>query len=209
MIIQCPECGEKVSDKVKKCPHCGVRLKNKSYAGLIYTFLALIIVLVLGGIFYFKYLQHQHEEDKFETAMHSNDVGVLQDYIDLNPDAPESKINAVKKRLEVLKIVEDEWYDAAETQSRPALQSFIRKHPDSQFAESARIMIDSIDWQTAKRQNTEMSYKTYMEHHRDGQYYYDAETAIDNLAAQRQAEEERQRAIDDSLDAAKDKIFQP
>jgi len=29
MLINCPECGKKISDKTTKCTHCGYPLKNE------------------------------------------------------------------------------------------------------------------------------------------------------------------------------------
>jgi hypothetical protein len=50
-LIKCKECGKEVSSEAKKCPHCGKKLKTSSLGkGILYVFLILIGLIVLGAI---------------------------------------------------------------------------------------------------------------------------------------------------------------
>lgn len=210
MVIQCPECGEKVSDSAKKCPHCGYKLvKPRSFKGLIIALIVIIVAMIIAGICYVKYLQYEHEETAYEQILQSSDVEEVKSYLLDHEEELGSRANAVKKHLEELQFLESEWIEASEANTRSALQTFIRRHANSMHVEEAKMKIDSIDWQTARRQDTESAYRMYMNHHGDGQYYYDAEAAIDNIQQKREEEAKRQQAIDDSLDAAIEEVFQP
>lgn len=91
-LINCPECGKEISDKVKACPHCGYPLveesidpsipkpqqvevtgvridKNKSKKIIIYV--AGFLVLALIGFFLFKYLSEQKAQKEYETSFNN------------------------------------------------------------------------------------------------------------------------------------------
>lgn len=201
MVINCPECGGKVSDKASKCPHCGVRIRKRSYAWLIYLSVIAVVVGIACGYFYFQEQKKNMGQHKFEMVMQSNNIDEMQEFLDLNPNTPESQRKALEKKIAQLSIVENDWKDAVERCSRSALERFVHRYPNDSHVHEAKIMIDSLDWIAAKRQDTEESYTTYMEHHSNGNYYYDAHNALRRLRDEREEAERRMQAMSDSIDA--------
>ena len=199
MLIICPECGNKVSDQARKCPHCGVRLKKRSYAWLIYILILAVICLCAGTYFYFQQSKRDRMEERLEYILECDNAEEMQEYLDLNPELPESKRKVIERKIAQLNIVSDAWNDAVGSESRSALMAFIRKFPNDKHVHEANIMIDSLDWLTAKRANTEDAYQTYMEHHPDGGFNYDAHNAMKKLREEREEAERRSQALSDSI----------
>lgn len=209
MIINCPECGGKVSDKARKCPHCGVRIKKRSYAWLIFFVVMLIIIACAGGWIWYEQSKKDYQLEKFERVLESDDIELMQDYLDLNPNATEAQKQVLKSKIAKLQIVLDDWNDATRRMSRTALEAFIHNHPESEHVMEAKNMIDSLDWQTAKKENTEHGYRMYMDRHSNGQYFYDANDAINKLreARERAEMDARFANISDSIDKMVDEGY--
>lgn len=138
-------------------------------------------VAVLGIYAYLHVMQQRMENDKYEQALTTTNTSVIQNYLDLHPDLDGSKRRQLEDRMTALRLVDNEWYDAIDSESRAALIKFIRMHPDDFRVNEANLKVDSIDWQSAKRQNTEQSYQTYIDHHADGVYYDDALRCLQNI----------------------------
>ena len=60
-LINCPECGQSVSDTARKCPGCGYALKKFNYKKwlLIISSLVLLLVAVTGAYYFFIYAPQQ------------------------------------------------------------------------------------------------------------------------------------------------------
>ena len=209
MIINCPECGGKVSDKARKCPHCGVRIKKRSYAWLIFLSILMIVVTCFVLLFMFNEGKKQALEDKYEQAILSDDINVLENFLELHPDATIQQKKAVQKKISELKVILDDWNDATRRMSRTALEAFIHNHPESEHVMEAKNMIDSLDWQMAKNENSEHGYRMYMDRHSNGQYFYDANDAINKLreARERAEMDARFANISDSIDKMVDEGY--
>ena len=209
MIINCPECGGKVSDKARKCPHCGVRIKKRSYAWLIFLSILMIVVTCFVLLFMFNEGKKQALEDKYEQAILSDDINVLENFLELQPDATIQQKKAVQKKISELKVILDDWNDATRRMSRTALEAFIHNHPESEHVMEAKNMIDSLDWQMAKNENTEHGYRMYMDRHSNGRYFYDANDAINKLreARERAEMDARFANISDSIDKMVDEGY--
>lgn len=199
-LIKCPECGHSVSDKAKTCPNCGVRIKKKSYAWLIFTVALLIIIAGSLSYIYYSDMKNQHSQTKFESVMRNGNVEELEEFLLVNDKLTEFQTRQIQQRITALKSINEEWNNAVERSSRSALETFIRNHPDDSRVENARLIIDSLDWVTAKQQNTESGYQAYIDHHGNGQYYHEALTAKDRAAEERRNAERRLNAMSDSID---------
>ena len=47
-MMECPECGQKVSDKAKNCPNCGMKLKKNYFIPIaIVAIIVLVIIIIL------------------------------------------------------------------------------------------------------------------------------------------------------------------
>ena len=72
----------------------------------------------------------------------------------------------------------------------------MRQHPGDVHNTEALLLIDSIDWVTAKGRDKEEDYQHYMDEHADGAYYDEARLAMENLEAIRLQQE---KAASDSM----------
>ena len=68
---------------------------------------------------------------------------------------------------------------------------YLRKYPDSNHKQEAKLLIDSIDWAFCQATNTIEGYQEYMDHHNDGEHYDEAEDAMKKLKAQEITAEEK------------------
>lgn len=201
MLINCPECGNKVSDQARKCPHCGIRLKKRNYSWLIFLLLLAVVALCAGTYLYYQQSKKDRMEERLEYIMHCGDVDEMQEYLDLNPELPEAKRKAIERKIAQLTITLEAWNDAVASESRSALMAFIRKFPNDEHVHEANNLIDSLDWVAAKRADTEEAYQTYMEHHPSGNFNYDAHNAIRKLREAIEEAERRSQALSDSIDS--------
>ena len=207
-LIKCPECGHSVSNKAKTCPNCGLRIRKRSYAWLIYLSVILIIIGCSLCYFYYADMKAQHSQNKYENVIKNGNVDELEEFLLVNDKLSDFQTRQIQQRINVLKTVNEEWNTALERSSRSALETFIKRHPDDSRVEQARLIIDSLDWVTAKRQNTESGYQAYMDHHENGQYFYDAQNAIDRIIDERIRAEHRLNELSDSIDDAIDHFFE-
>jgi len=155
---------------------------------------ALIIVFTVG---YFHYTtQKQNEMDAYENAMASTEPSVLQNYLDIYTEAPQEHRDSIEAHLEALKTVDTEWTNAVVSNSKSALERYIKLHPGSVHIPEAKIKIDSIDWVAATTVNTPEAYETYIKAHADGLHYDEARAAYDKADAGQVSDEDRQMVSD-------------
>lgn len=152
--------------------------------------IALIAVFVVG---YFHYTtQKQNEMEAYENAMGSSEPSVLQNYLDIYTDAPIEHRDSIEAHLEALKAVDTEWTNAVVSNSKSALERYIKLHPGSVHIPEAKIKIDSIDWVTATTADTPEAYQTYINAHSDGLHYDEARAAYDKADAAQVGEQDKQ-----------------
>ena len=182
------------------------------WSALIIGFvLALIIVLL--GIYYAQKTQMENELRAYENAMMSTEPAVLQNFLDMYIEAPVAHRDSIKMHLQVLMKIDRDWDNARISQSKSALQLFIDRNPDNVHVREARLMIDSLDFVTAKIGNSMDSFKKYMEDHEQGYYYDEAKNEYDRLeeemirAAKIKAEQDSIKAAEEAAAAAEDPIL--
>ena len=132
------------------------------------------------------------EEDRNQIP---GQVALYKKYSDLVRNGDYYRIASYRENNEY-----DCWMSVSKDKKN-ALVTFVHKYPNDVHAHEAKVMIDSLDWITAKRQDTEESYTTYMEHHSNGNYYYDAHNALRRLRDEREEAERRMQAMSDTIDA--------
>lgn len=180
----------------KPAPTEEKKKKNKGvYTAAILGFVvALIIVFVVG---YFHYTtEKQNELDAYENAMASTEPSVLQNYLDIYTDADPAHRDSIEAHLEALKAVDTEWTNAVVSNSKTALERYIKLHPGSVHIPEAKIKIDSIDWVAATTANTPEAYQNYINAHSDGLHYDEARAAYDKADAGQVSDEDRQMVSD-------------
>lgn len=76
--------------------------------------------------------------------------------------------------------------DWEQTRIENAIQSynqFLQKHPQSQFADSARLMIETLDFQQAKESNRIILYERYLQNYPNGRFVNEAQNALNKFKA--------------------------
>ena len=67
-LIECPECGELISEKATKCPHCGItkkEIKKKHLKDKVATASFPIVMLIMGIVSYVMVIGHDWSGDPF------------------------------------------------------------------------------------------------------------------------------------------------
>ncbi len=195
MLIKCPECGHEVSDKAPVCPNCGVRLNTKKGKSNtpVYIAIALLVAVIIGAIFYFyTSAGNDKETAAYESAMSSDDITLMQQFLDTYNDAPQAHRDSVQARITMFNTELREWNDVVISNSRAALQQFLDEHPASSHAKEAVRMIDSIDWASAVSAATPEALKSYVEGHPNGNYVDEANDRIRDINATVVQPEEKQ-----------------
>ena len=168
------------------------------WSALIVAFVLSLILLFLG-IYYYQKTQIQNEQRAYENAMMSREPAVLQNFLDMYIDASVAHRDSIKVHLEALKKIDRDWDNARISESKKTLQLFIERNPDNIHVREAQLLIDSLDFITAKIGNSLESFKKYMEEHEQGYYYDEAKMEYDKM------EEEirlaRLKAQQDSIEA--------
>ena len=75
MLVECPECKGRVSEKAKTCPRCGFCLK-KSLCNRRVSWLFLLLLVVMVGTFLFARSVRKKENAEFERMKDSWPVSV-------------------------------------------------------------------------------------------------------------------------------------
>jgi uncharacterized membrane protein YvbJ len=157
------------------------------WSSLIIAFVLALIIVFLG-IYYSQKTQMENEMRAYENAMMSTEPAVLQNFLDMYIEAPVAHRDSIKVHLMALKKIDRDWDNARISQSKKELLLFIDRNPDNVHVREARLMIDSLDFITAKIGNSMESFKKYMEDHEQGYFYDEAKNEYDRL------EEEMERA---------------
>lgn len=164
----------------------------KSHTGTIVVAFVLALI-VCGACFYFyKNAKDQKEQEAYEYALRSTDPLVMQSYLDNYLDAPADHRDAVQTHLTAIKQVDIDWTNAVVSNSRSALEEYLKQHPDSPHKAEALNKLDSIDWMRTGSANTVEAYENYIAAHPNGSHVEDARESIKAIQAQTVQPEERQ-----------------
>ncbi len=198
-VVKCPHCGNMVLAGQETCPNCHSALSSitsspnrpdagstdepqrhsKSWVILAVSFVIALSVILAGWYFYQR-AQQGNELAAYENAMECQEPAVLQNYLDMYPDAPQERRDSIMAHLNLLKQIDQDWYNALASQSAYVIARYIQQHPGSVHATEARLKIDSLDWVSATNQNTLEAYKGYINKHADGEYIDDAKANYEN-----------------------------
>ena len=172
----------------------GPRRRPKAgYIALVVAFVIALIVVFLG-IYFYRNVERQNTQRAYDNAIQSDQPAVLQNFLDMYPEAPVAMKDSVKAHLEELKKIDLAWANAVASGSKSELEKYIKLHPQSIRNVEAKLKIDSIDWKTAQTANTLEALKLYLEQHEDGQHYDEARNLYERLDAQRITAEDQKMA---------------
>ncbi len=197
-IVKCPECGQTMLASQKTCTNCHAVLppatsspagkedgsdnesprRAWSWGVLVASFVIALAVIAAGWYFYQR-AQQGNEQAAYANALESQEAAVLQNYLDMYPDAPQERRDSIAAHLTLLKQIDQDWYNALASQSSHIIERYIQQHPESVHATEARLKIDSLDWVAALHQNTMESYKQYLTKHADGEYIDEAKNGYE------------------------------
>ena len=183
---------EQTQDEPEVTPDNHHPKKHKILWKVLATSFTIALALVLVGLYFYHHTQQQNEQYAYENAMQSKEPAVLQNFLDIYQNASAEHRDSVTARLEELKKVDQEWYQAVTNNSKAAYQRYMERHPESIHNIEAKIKIDSIDWIIAAGENTVESYKQYMDHHADGSHFVDAKMNFDKLSEQQVSSDDEQ-----------------
>ena len=212
-IIICPKCGNKYLKTQTECPQCHnlttcidmadphnvsapqqpQQPNNINYTYIIIaTIIGIIILSACLFFFVFKSNSSNSEElTEYEYALNSNDIDILQKYLETYDNAPEEHRKTITTHLNELQEMYRAWTNAVVNGSKTSIEDFLKNYPNSQYKKEALHKIDSIDWVYASSSNTIEAYETYMQNQPNGEYFDKADECIRNLKTQTiQPEEE-------------------
>ena len=161
-LINCPECGKKISDQAKTCPNCGFKIKRKKTkeekkkvmktCGVIFGVLVLLTGLGVGGFFSYKYyfapLKVYKEAGSFaEAANYDEAIRAYSEVADFKDS--ESKIiecNYIKAK----KLLDSTELDAAKEifDSIPDYEDSLNLSKECTYRK-AKIAFDNKDYESA------------------------------------------------------------
>lgn len=168
-------------------------LKPKKRKTIIYI-VALCIALLISGIVFYcsNSAKIKKENEAYAFALKSDDVQVLQTYLNNNLDAPEDHRASIMARLNDLKKQDADWINALMSDSRTALEYYLVKNPDSEHAVEARHKIDSIDWTEASNENSIEAMQLYLARHANGEHVDEANAALKEIKAKTVQREDKE-----------------
>ena len=207
-LKQCPNCNEYCLNSQDTCPYCGTPLsviteehierqdnaempaaakkkktpaKKRNKALIFSIVFAAVLFLIIGGLYYLDYKNSRDREER-EYAM-LEDTSNPEYYNDFLAKYPKSKhFKDVKDRLNVLLDETEEWGKMLQNINRSELERFMKEHPYSKRLHDCEDMIDSIDWNDAKKTNTEEAIVNYLNIHPDGKYAEEASQKKNELS---------------------------
>lgn len=166
--------------------------EKKSYKTVIFSFLAVILLCGVFAYFYKEKVQQNEESRMYDKAILSTDPMDLQEYLNqyrgINPEHTDS-INA---HLAALMQIDTDWSNAVVSDTRDAIEQYIKQHPDSPHKGEALNKLDSMDFVIAQKSKSIESYQKYLEEHPDGKYADQAKNEIDGLKMKQVQPEEAQ-----------------
>jgi len=198
-LKQCPNCNEYCLDTQDKCPYCGTSLsivsnepsemqeqkkevttvatgkseKRKNKPLIFSIFFATAILLIIGGLFYLDYKNDiDREEREFAMLENTSNPEYYNDFLAKYPQSKHYK--DVKERLNVLLDETEEWDKMVQNISRSEIEKFMAAHPYSKRIQACEDMIDSIDWNEAKKKDTEEAIVNYLSMHPNGKFAEEA-----------------------------------
>lgn len=199
-LKQCPNCNEYCLNSQNKCPYCGTTLSvvtvenveqkeekvipepkekkkapaKKSHKALIFSItFAVLVALIIGGLFYLDYKNEvDREEREYAMLENTSNPEYFNDFLAKHPDS--KHYQEVKERLNALLDETEEWEKMMQNISRSEIEKFMSDHPYSKRLKTCEDMIDSIDWNDAKKADTEEAIVNYLNTHPDGRYAEEA-----------------------------------
>lgn len=146
-----------------------------------YYVIAILLLLVAGGIGTFVYFHNQSEQERISYEVLENNDNP-QDYRDFLARYPESSYVAeVKERLAKLEAMLQRWGAISLSDNVNDFIEFKNQFTDARYLRLCDIKIDSLDFVKAQRLGTPEAFSVYLEAHPEGRYASEASIAQGTL----------------------------
>lgn len=165
---------------------------KKSYATLIISFLAVVLLCGVFAYFYMDKVQQNEENKKYEQAMLSTNPLELQEYLNQYRGVNQEHTDSINAHLAALMQVDTDWSNAVVSGTRDAIEQYLKQHPDSPHKADAMNKLDSMDFIIAQKGNSMDSYQKYLQQHPDGKYSDQAKNEMDGIKMKQVQPEEAQ-----------------
>ena len=165
--------------------------KKKSRAPYIISFVIALIICAVCFYFYQK-ANNDKEQQEYAFALRSSDPLVLQTYLDNFLTAPQDHRDSIMSHLQALKQADIDWTNAVVSNSKAAIEDYLKTHPNTNHRVEALHKIDSIDWTQASGVNTPESYQEYLAQHADGEHATEAQQLFDKMNASKVSDDDKQ-----------------
>ncbi len=159
---------------------------KKSKTGLVLLAVAIVVFLLVGGFYYYKYvLKVQNlERSAWEATVKENTKDAYLNYIATFP-AGKHYANAQEHFLKLKGEEKTAWEHVKKSDNATELRDFIKHYPDNPFISLAKIRLDSLTWNATLNVNTVESYSDYMLQSQsgdfDGDYFAEAQKRYEML----------------------------
>ena len=168
--------------------------KKNNHIALI---ISLVVAAVICGLmlYFYQKATDNNEQQDYLIALKSQNTLTLQSYLDTyRNSAPTEHLDAIRSRLEQLRIAGEEWTNTLVANSRSQYEAYLQSHPDTPHKAFILNKIDSLDWEHAKGLDNVEAYDNYLEQHPSGRYVTNAESATKKLRLTLIEPEEKQNA---------------
>lgn len=126
-------------------------------------------------------------QESMDKGDYQSAINTLNSLLKLSPNHSKAKemLDQCKQGIKQQKAREEQAFkDACKSGSTDALNSFIRRYPNSEYVKSARQRLDDYSiWEIAKKRNTIDSYNLYLQKSSVMAYKEDAQAAIKKIKA--------------------------
>lgn len=151
-LINCPECGEEISDTVKSCPHCGYKTKKRKTPNKkLLISLAAVGCLIIGIIIISHITAGSKRPDHISPETYEDGLqalDIVDDFLDGYSDAKTARnkldkiYERIKARCEINDITSD-YYKDGNVQSSVFIISQKLLHLDLSFLSSPVTVQDA------------------------------------------------------------------
>ncbi len=178
------------TDDVKGIPN------RRSHKSLI---IAIAIAILAGIIFLFIYKKTKPntEAQEYELALKSNDLTLLNKYLENFPEAPINHRKMISTLLSKnsSSIDTDNWNNIIKINTREAYQQYLAAHPNTPHKKEIMVKLDELDWQKTIVSNTEKAYLDYLTNHPNGIHKHEAEEKLKMILVKPASKDEQAKAI--------------
>lgn len=165
--------------------------RKKSRAPYIISFVIALLICAVCFYFYQK-ANADKEEQEYSFACRSSDPLVLQTYLDNFQMAPQAHRDTIEAHLQAIRQGDIDWTNAVVSNSKSALENYLKMYPNSLHRMEAAHKIDSLDWAQALAQNTPEAFQAYLAEHADGEHATEAQQQFDKLNASKVNDQDKQ-----------------